>query len=276
MLDKEKLRQHLLKIFVDELDRQVESLRDAMTALREGNPAVRQEQIEIARRAAHSLKGAARSAGVPEIQKSALQVERAFAEVHDGRRSVDSLDFPLLYAAADAFAAAGQDLRAGRPVAGTRVEQVFPELEALAEGRVAAPRPTPDNSADAAGRHGAPRVLVVDDADTNRNFIKIVLEAQGYQVLDARDGEDAIGVLNANSVDVILADVNMPRMDGFQLTETVRHSAAWHDLPVILLTGLENPAERARGEQVGASAYLAKGSTDNRSLLATIESFLAA
>src|SRR5262245_60116058 len=115
MLDKEKLRQHLLKIFVDELDRQVASLRETLSVLSGAcTPTERAENLEVSRRAAHSLKGAARSAGVPEIQKSAFQVERALAEVQEGRRPIASLNFPLLFAAADAFSAAGEALRAGR------------------------------------------------------------------------------------------------------------------------------------------------------------------
>jgi two-component system chemotaxis sensor kinase CheA len=93
-------------------------------------------------------------------------------------------------------------------------------------------------------------------------------------VITASDGAEAWHLLSERGADLVISDVEMPRMDGFTLTETVRGSRRFRDLPVILLTALDNERDRARGLEVGADAYLVKSAFDQTVLLRTLEQLL--
>jgi two-component system chemotaxis sensor kinase CheA len=129
----------------------------------------------------------------------------------------------------------------------------------------------------AAAKPGAPakkRILVVDDSITTRTLEQSILEATGYDVLTAVDGTDAWKVLQEKSIDLVVADIEMPRMDGFQLCEAIRGSKRSAQLPVVLVTALETPEHRARGLEAGADAYLGKSSFDQQNLLDSIRQLL--
>jgi len=115
------------------------------------------------------------------------------------------------------------------------------------------------------------RLLVVDDSITTRTMEKNILENAGYQVLVAADGEEAWAILQSETVDGIVADVNMPRMDGFVLTRKIKGHEKLKDRPVVLVTSLETPQDKIRGMEAGADAYIIKGTFDQRDLLATVE-----
>jgi two-component system chemotaxis sensor kinase CheA len=115
-------------------------------------------------------------------------------------------------------------------------------------------------------------VLVVDDSITTRTLEKNILEAAGYEVKLAIDGEQALAVLVTDGLpDLIVSDINMPRLDGFGLTQRIRQDERYADIPVILVTSLDSPADKARGIEVGADAYIVKSSFDQNNLLETIE-----
>jgi two-component system chemotaxis sensor kinase CheA len=114
------------------------------------------------------------------------------------------------------------------------------------------------------------RVLVVDDSITTRTLEQSILEAAGYDVRTAVDGADGWKVLQEHECDVVVADIEMPRMDGFALCEAIRGSKRFKQLPVVLVTALETPEHRARGLEVGADAYIGKSSFDQQNLLDTI------
>jgi len=120
------------------------------------------------------------------------------------------------------------------------------------------------------------RVLVVDDSITTRTLEASVLEAAGYEIATAVDGSDAWRVLQERGADLVVSDVEMPRMDGLQLCEAMRASQRFRNVPVVLVTALETPEHRARGLEVGADAYLAKSSFDQEGLLTTIRDLLGA
>lgn len=118
-------------------------------------------------------------------------------------------------------------------------------------------------------------VLVVDDSITTRTLEKNILEAAGYQVRLATDGEEALAVLATEGLpNLIVSDINMPRLDGFDLTYRVKHDTHYADIPVILVTSLDSPADKARGIEVGADAYIVKSRFDQGSLLETIEQLI--
>lgn len=117
-------------------------------------------------------------------------------------------------------------------------------------------------------------VLVVDDSITTRTLVQSIVEAAGYRVLTATDGADAWRLLQDHDCDLVVSDVEMPRMDGFALCEAIRASRRLHALPVVLVTGLETSSQRSRGLQTGADAYLPKSSFDEDELLETIRQLI--
>lgn len=114
------------------------------------------------------------------------------------------------------------------------------------------------------------RILVVEDSITSRTLMKNILESAGYTVSIAVDGLEALTMLRSEKFDLVVSDVDMPRMDGFQLTESLRSKKEFADLPVVLVTALGSPEDRERGIDVGANAYIVKSSFDQSDLLETI------
>jgi two-component system, chemotaxis family, sensor kinase CheA len=119
-----------------------------------------------------------------------------------------------------------------------------------------------------------PSILVVDDSITTRTMEKNLLEAAGYRVRTAVDGVDAWTLLKSERFDLVLSDVDMPRMSGFDLTARVREDRELGDLPIVLVTALESREDKERGIEVGANAYIVKSGFDQSKLLETIRRLL--
>lgn len=115
------------------------------------------------------------------------------------------------------------------------------------------------------------KVLVVDDSPTTRALLQNIMEMVGYDVAAAVDGLDAYERVKAERFDLVVSDVNMPRMDGFELTETIRADAQLSELPVVLVTSLESQDDREKGMRSGANAYIVKSTFDQNSLIETIQ-----
>jgi len=111
------------------------------------------------------------------------------------------------------------------------------------------------------------RVLVVEDSITSRMLLKGILESAGYAVRTAVDGVDAFTALREDRIDLVVSDVEMPRMNGFDLASRIRADNRLADLPVVLVSALESREEKERGIDVGASAYIVKSSFDQGNLL---------
>ncbi len=123
---------------------------------------------------------------------------------------------------------------------------------------------------------GAPakkRVLVVEDSLTTRTLEKNILEAAGFDVTTAVDGEDALIKLYEKTFDIVVSDVQMPRLDGFALTERIKKDQRFKDLPVILVTALQTDADKKRGIEAGADAYLTKAVFDQKRFLEIVHRF---
>lgn len=114
-------------------------------------------------------------------------------------------------------------------------------------------------------------ILVVEDSITSRTLIRNILEFAGYRVKTAVDGIDAMTVLRTDKFDLVVSDVEMPRMNGFDLTARIRADKKLADLPVVLVTALESREDRERGIDVGANAYIVKSSFDQSNLLDVIK-----
>lgn len=130
------------------------------------------------------------------------------------------------------------------------------------------PRPTAPG-VETAGRRRK-MVLVVEDSITARTLLKNILEAAGYDVKTAVDGVDALARLRSEDVDLVISDVDMPRMNGFELTAHIRSDRKLSELPVVLVTALESSRDRERGMDVGANAYLVKSSFDQSNLVEVV------
>ncbi len=107
-------------------------------------------------------------------------------------------------------------------------------------------------------RTGAGRVLVVDDDENAVEILYRLLSREGYEVLRAHNGRDALAVVATESVDVILLDVMMPEMDGFQVCEALKGADRTRDIPVILLTAMDDTDTRILGMKLGVSEFLTK------------------
>jgi two-component system chemotaxis response regulator CheY len=101
-------------------------------------------------------------------------------------------------------------------------------------------------------------ILVVDDSDTVRKFVSLSLTMQGFKVVAARDGMDALEKLPAERVDLVITDLNMPNMDGYEFIKTLRESDQYKDLPVIILSSLSDQTSKDLGLKAGAHSYLMK------------------
>ncbi|MDP2862078.1 MAG: response regulator [Desulfobacterales bacterium] len=140
-------------------------------------------------------------------------------------------------------------------------------MKSAAKAAVYGPKP---DRPEANGEVTRKSVLVVEDSITSRMLLKNILETAGYLVVTAVDGIDAMTLLKTEKFDVVISDVDMPRMNGFNLTEKIRGDKKLAELPVVLVTALESREDKERGIDVGANAYIVKSSFDQSNLLEVI------
>ena len=108
------------------------------------------------------------------------------------------------------------------------------------------------------------RVMIVDDSATIRRFVMFALRARGLHVVTAEDGQDALEKMAHSPVDLIITDLNMPKMDGFGLVRRIREDSEYGTLPVIILSSLSKTEDIDRGMDLGANAYLTKPFDESR------------
>jgi CheY-like chemotaxis protein len=117
-------------------------------------------------------------------------------------------------------------------------------------------------------------ILVVDDSINTRELEKSILEAYGYRVETAEDGLEAFEKTRDTLYDLVITDIEMPRLDGFSLTEKLRSDPRYLAVPIIVVTSLEKESDRKRGIRAGADAYIVKQAFDQSNLLETIRSLI--
>jgi two-component system chemotaxis sensor kinase CheA len=101
-------------------------------------------------------------------------------------------------------------------------------------------------------------------------LLKAILESAGYRVKTAVDGMEAFTLLRSEHFDLVVSDVEMPRLNGFDLTVRIRADKKLAQLPLVLVTALESREDRERGIDVGANAYLVKSSFDQSNLIEAV------
>jgi chemosensory pili system protein ChpA (sensor histidine kinase/response regulator) len=129
-----------------------------------------------------------------------------------------------------------------------------------------------DTASDA--RSDTPLVMVVDDSVTVRKVTTRLLQRNGIDVVTAKDGVDAIAQLQDTKPDVMLLDIEMPRMDGFEVASLVRHDERLKNVPIIMITSRTGSKHRERAMSIGVNEYMGKPFQEQE-LLETIESLLA-
>jgi two-component system, chemotaxis family, chemotaxis protein CheY len=113
------------------------------------------------------------------------------------------------------------------------------------------------------------RILAVDDSPSMRDMVRIALTGAGFDVTQAMDGEEALKLAKEQSFDLILSDVNMPRMDGIQLIRALRAESSYRHTPILMLT-TDGSADRKReGKEAGATGWMVKP-FDPAQLIATM------
>ncbi|MBW3640532.1 MAG: response regulator [Actinobacteria bacterium] len=136
-----------------------------------------------------------------------------------------------------------------------------PVLPGVSSQQISPPTPVPARRA---------RVLVVEDSVGVRELQRVILEGAGYQVETAVDGLDGAARLRDEPADLVLSDVEMPGMDGFDLTRTIRRTKGWENVPVIIMTSRGEAYARQAGLEAGCSAYLLKTEFDQDQLVQTV------
>jgi two-component system, chemotaxis family, sensor kinase CheA len=119
-----------------------------------------------------------------------------------------------------------------------------------------------------------PRVLVADDSLTTRSAMKALLEIAGFTVVAAADGEEAWQLLPGSGAQVVVTDVQMPRLDGFELTRRIKADPRLRSTPVVLVTSLDAPEDRAIGLEAGADGYLVKREVERGKLLELVRQLM--
>lgn len=119
------------------------------------------------------------------------------------------------------------------------------------------------------------KILIVDDSPTELHVLAKILQHGGHEALTAADGESGIAAAKAQGPDVILMDVVMPGINGFQATRQLTRSESTAHIPVIIVSSKSQDADRVWGERQGACGYLTKP-VDDRTLIATVNHVLSA
>jgi two-component system chemotaxis response regulator CheY len=101
-------------------------------------------------------------------------------------------------------------------------------------------------------------ILIADDSPTIRKFVSVALSLIGFEVVAASDGMEAIEKLPLQNIDLVITDLNMPNLDGYELIKTIRQDERYKETPIIILSSLSKSSEIERGLSNGANSYLIK------------------
>ncbi|BCB27467.1 hypothetical protein SKTS_23530 [Sulfurimicrobium lacus] len=124
-----------------------------------------------------------------------------------------------------------------------------------------------------ANTYAGATVLVVDDAPPNVKLLRLILNDAGYRVLDAASGPEALATLRRDKPDIMVLDVRMPGMTGYEVCRQIREDAEFSALPVIMVTALSSPEDRIRGIEAGATDFITKP-FNKKELLARVKASL--
>jgi twitching motility two-component system response regulator PilG len=118
-----------------------------------------------------------------------------------------------------------------------------------------------------------PVVLVVDDSPTVRKIVQLTLQREHIRVVTAGDGLSALAAVSDEEPDLILLDIMLPRMDGYNICQVIRKNMAYRDMPIIMLSGKDGLFDKMRGKLAGSTEYITKP-FDSAELVATVKRYL--
>ncbi len=118
------------------------------------------------------------------------------------------------------------------------------------------------------------KVLIVEDSITTRSMLRNMVENAGYQVTTANDGHDALSKIDTDYFDIVVTDIEMPNLNGFELTHKIKSTPSLKEIPVILVTALESSSDMKKGMDSGADAYIVKSNFEKSNLIETIKRLL--
>ena len=251
------------------------SLRDAELHNLAGAPVVIRHGVSVPLLDLGAALGLTRTAG--EAPRAALVVRHASGAGGQIAWAVDRLEGESEMVVKDLGAFLGRvPFVAGATIDGDGSVVCLLDLRELADRAVGgsgfmapAASPTPRKAAVVPGQKKA-RVLVVEDSVGVRELERVILEGAGYLVETAVDGLDGASRLRDDPADLVLSDVEMPGMDGFDLTRTIRRTKGWENVPVIIMTSRGEEHARQAGLDAGCSAYLLKNEFDQEQLISTV------
>ena len=116
-------------------------------------------------------------------------------------------------------------------------------------------------------------VLIVDDCDTTRKLLSYIVRERGFKIVGASNGIEALEILATTPIDIVLTDLNMPQMDGYELSRSLRRQEAYKDLPIVMITTEASEADKKLGMDAGVTTYLSKPISTQR-LLYEIEKLI--
>jgi len=102
------------------------------------------------------------------------------------------------------------------------------------------------------------KILIVDDDKTTRKLLSLYLKGKGYEIVTAENGLDAMEKLGMDNINLIVSDMNMPYMDGIELTKTLKTDPTWKHIPIIMVTTEADEDEKAKAVEAGVDDYLVK------------------
>jgi len=157
----------------------------------------------------------------------------------------------------------------GTPVLIIDVDDMILSIDNMVSGgRLGGPAAAaPSKKVDQLSPGGPQRVLVVDDSITVREVERNMLEARGYDVEVAVDGADGWNAVRTNYYDLIISDIDMPRMNGFEFVGLVKSDANYASIPVMIVSYKDREEDRIKGMEAGADYYLTKGSFEDDTLI---------
>ncbi len=110
------------------------------------------------------------------------------------------------------------------------------------------------------------KILIVDDCDTTRKLLTYIVKEKGYKIIGASNGLEALEILAQNQIDLIVTDLNMPQMDGLEMSKTIRENEAYREIPIIMVTTEASEADKKMGFEAGVTTYLTKPFTPQKLL----------
>ncbi|MBI3653157.1 MAG: hybrid sensor histidine kinase/response regulator [Acidobacteria bacterium] len=120
------------------------------------------------------------------------------------------------------------------------------------------------------------KILVVDDSITTRTLEKNILEIAGYEVILAKDGAEGLALAHTSGCDLVISDIEMPQLNGFELTKRIKSDARLKRLPVILVSSRDSQQDKVQGAEAGADVYMVKSQFEQAHFLELVESMIAA